>query len=85
MTKCETYVVSRLSEIHKMVKDAEQEIPGKYWIKTDEKTQMEFDTFSRDIRLALKSENTFDSKALRILWKIRCSEDPGRAECGTPE
>tara|TARA_R110001592_G_scaffold71444_3_gene218454 strand:+ start:9385 stop:10383 length:999 start_codon:yes stop_codon:yes gene_type:complete len=79
------YVVSRLNEIHKMVQDAEQEIPAKYWIKTNKKTQMEFDTFSREIRLALKTENTFDSKALRILWKIRCTEDPSRAECLTPE
>ena len=83
--KMRNYVVSRLNEIHKMVQDAEQEIPAKYWIKTDAQVQQEFDTFSRDIRLALKTDNTFDTKALRLLWKIRCSEDPARAECLTPE
>ena len=83
--KMRSYVVSRLSEIHKMVQDAEQEIPAKYWIKTDEKNQAEFEKFSRDIRLALKSDDTFDPKALKLLWKIRCTQDPGRAECGAPE
>jgi len=39
-----SYVVSRLKEIHKMVEDAEQEIPAKYWIKTDEKAQAECGT-----------------------------------------
>lgn len=83
--KMREYVVSRLKYIHKIVKDAEDEIPAKYWIKTDEKTQDELDRFSRDIRLALKEENTFDAKALRLLWKIRCAEDPSRGECGSPE
>lgn len=83
--KMRNYVVSRLSEIHKMVEDAEREIPAKYWVKTDDKSKAEFDTFSRDIRLALKSDNKADPKALKLLWKIRCTEFPERAECGTPE
>lgn len=83
--KMREYVVSRLDYIHKIVVEAEAEIPQKYWIKTDDKTQAELDKFSREIRLALKDEDTFDPKALRLLWKIRCSQDAGRAECSTPE
>jgi len=79
------YVLSRLDFIHKIVVEAEQEIPTKYWIKTDQETQDELDRFSREIRLALRDEDTFDSKALRLLWKIRCSQDAGRAECSKPE
>ncbi|KZZ19339.1 hypothetical protein A3752_02080 [Oleiphilus sp. HI0081] len=83
--KMRKYMVSRLTQIHKMVKDAEDEIPAKYWIKTSDASKSEFDTFSRDIRLALKEDSTFNPKALRLLWKIRCAEDPSRAECSTPE
>ena len=79
------YVLSRLDYIHKIVVEAENEIPKKYWIKTDPQTQHELDRFSREIRLALRDENTFDAKALRLLWKIRCSQDAGRAECTEPE
>lgn len=83
--KMRSYMVSRLAEIHKMVNDAENEIPAKYWIKTSDQVRSELDKFSQKIRLTLKEKQIFDPKALRLLWKIRCSEDPSRAECGTPE
>jgi len=83
--KMRSYVVNRLKDINKLVEDAEKEIPGKYWIKTTPETQAEFVKLSRDVRLALKAENKMDPKALKLLWKIRCSENPGDSECATPE
>ena len=83
--KMREYILSRLPDIHKMVKDAEAEIPAKYWIKTDENTKKELDKFRREIRLALKEEGVHDPKALKLLWKIRCGVDATRAECATPE
>lgn len=79
------YVVNRLKDIDKLVKDAEKEIPAKYWVKTSPETQAEFVKLSRDVRLALKAENKMDPKALKLLWKIRCSENPGASECAAPE
>ncbi len=79
------YVVGRLKAIDKLVKDAEEEIPGKYWIKTTPETEAEFVKLSREVRLALKAEGDMDPKALKLLWKIRCSEDPSASECATPE
>lgn len=79
------YVLGRLKDINKLVSDAEEEIPAKYWIKTDEATQQEFVKLSRDVRIALKEEGTMDAKALKLLWKIRCSEDQSNSECVTPE
>lgn len=79
------YVLGRLKDINKLVSDAEDEIPAKYWIKTDEATQQEFVKLSRDVRIALKEEGTMDAKALKLLWKIRCSEDQSNSECVTPE
>jgi len=80
-----SYVVNRLKDINKLVDDAEKEIPGKYWIKTSPATQKEFVKLSRDVRLALKAEGKMDPKALKLLWKIRCAENPGDSECATPE
>lgn len=79
------YILGRIPDINKMVDDAEAEIPAKYWIKTDEKTKTELNKFKRQIRLALKAEGVHDSKALKMLWKIRCQNDPSNAECGSPE
>jgi len=83
--KMREYVLSRLKDINKMVSDAEAEIPAKYWIKTSDETKKELKKFSREIRLALKTEGKLDPKALKLLWKIRCSEDPSASECATPE
>jgi hypothetical protein len=83
--KMRKYVVNRLKDINKLVADAEKEIPAKYWIKTSEETKKELVKFSRDIRLALKAEGKMDPKALKLLWKIRCSENAAASECATPE
>jgi len=79
------YILSRLGDIHKLAKDSKAEIPAKYWIKTTNKTKIALDKFKYDIRLALKDEGIHDAKALKLLWKIRCSEYPTRSECASPE
>lgn len=83
--KMREYFLQRLPDIHKLVKTAEAEIPAKYWIKTDEATKQDLERFKREIRMALKAEGVHDPKALSMLWKIRCSVNPGRSECATPE
>ncbi len=83
--KMREYILTRIPDINKMVKDAEEEIPSKYWIKTDAKTKDEITKFKREIRMALKAEGVHDAKALKMLWKIRCSANPENAECSTPE
>ncbi|KZY60257.1 hypothetical protein A3742_16785 [Oleiphilus sp. HI0071] len=83
--KMREYVLSRLKDIDKLVADAEAEIPAKYWIKTEEQTRSELIKLSRDVRLALKEEEIMDARALKLLWKIRCSENPSAGECTNPE
>ncbi|MFT5716167.1 MAG: hypothetical protein ACI9T7_000340 [Oleiphilaceae bacterium] len=75
------YILSRLGDIHKLASDSKAEIPSHYWIKTSKKTKVALEKFKLDIRLALKDEGIHEPKALKLLWKIRCSEDPTRSEC----
>ena len=75
------YILSRLSDIHKLASDSKAEIPSHYWIKTSVKTKAALDKFKFSIRLALRDEGIHEPKALKLLWKIRCSEDPTRSEC----
>ncbi len=79
------YILSRLADIHQLASDAHAEIPFHYWIKTSAETKVVLDQFKREIRLAMKSEGVHHPKALKLLWKIRCSEDPTRSECSSPE
>lgn len=75
------YMLTRLKEMNKMVKDAEEEIPEKYWIKTNQFVKDNIDHFSKQVRMSLQDNDVNNSAALKLFWKIRCRLDPSRGEC----
>jgi len=75
------YVKTRLKAINKLVKDAEDEIPERYWIKTDQFVKDDIDHFSKRVRMALMEDGVNHPKALHLFWKIRCRLDRSRGEC----
>lgn len=79
------YILTRLNAIDKLVRDAEQEIPSKYWIEISQFTKDDIDHFSKRVRLALKEDKVNHPTALKLLWKIRCRLDRSRGECARPE
>lgn len=79
------YILTRLKAIDKLVKDAEEEIPSKYWIEIDQFTKDDIDHFSKRVRVALKDDGVNHPTALKLLWKIRCRLDRSRGECARPE
>jgi len=83
--KMRSYILTRMKDIHKLVDDAEAEIPAKYWITASKETKTELEGFTKQIRVALKEDGVNHPKALKLLWKIRCAEDPARSECNAPE
>ncbi|MFV1872312.1 MAG: putative solute-binding protein [Oleiphilus sp.] len=83
--KMRNYILTRLKAIDKMVKDAESEIPQKYWIEISQFTKDEIDHFSKRVRMSLKEDKVNHPTALKLLWKIRCRLDNSRGECARPE
>ena len=83
--KMRNYILTRLKAISKMVKDAEAEIPQKYWIEISQFTKDEIDHFSKRVRMSLKEDKVNHPTALKLLWKIRCRLDNSRGECARPE
>ena len=79
------HALSRFNELENTVKQAHSEIPQKYWVSLDPNTESEYEAMSKKIRLALRDEKAYDSKAISILWKIRCKFNPSATECATPE
>lgn len=78
------YMYNRLPTMLKMIKQAEASIPRKYWIETPQEVKDELEDFYKNIRLTLKVNKQFDSRALTLLWKIRCQTSPEREECVAP-
>ena len=83
--KMRNYMLTRLNAIDKMVKDAEAEIPEKYWIEISQFTKDDIDHFSKRVRMSLKEDKLNHPTALKLLWKIRCRLDNSRGECARPE
>lgn len=83
--KMREYFLSRIADINRLVKTAEDEIPTKYWIKTSPESVKDLNELKRKIRFTLKDKNVLNGTALTMLWKIRCSVNPENAECVTPE
>lgn len=83
--KMRRYIVNKLNTITTMIDNAENQIPKKYWIKTSQETKDELEGFYKNIRLTLKVNEKFDSRALSLLWRIRCLTSPDREECVMPK
>jgi len=79
------HALSRFNELENTVKIAHSEIPQKYWVKLTPEQKIEFENLSKKIRLSLRDEGAYDSKAITILWKIRCKFNPSATECATKE
>lgn len=75
------YMLTRLKEMNKMVIDAEEEIPEKYWIQTNQFVKDDIDHFSKRVRMSLQDSDVNNATALKLFWKIRCRLDPSRGEC----
>jgi hypothetical protein len=79
--KMRGYMLNRMNEMNKMVKDAEEEIPSHYWIDVNQFVKDNIDHFSTRVRMQLAEDNVNSEVALKLFWKIRCRMDPSRAEC----
>lgn len=79
--KMRSYMLNRMTEMNKMVSDAEEEIPQRYWIDVNQYTKDEIDHFSKRVRKELAGEGINSDVALKLFWKIRCRMDASRGEC----
>lgn len=83
--KMRRYLYNKLERAIHLIENAEASIPRKYWIETPQETKDELEEFYKNIRLTLKVNKKFDSRALSLLWKIRCQTSPEREECIKPQ
>lgn len=80
-----SHALTRFDELEGTVAQAESEIPTKYWVELDETNKKEYEEMVKRVRLSLRDEKAYDSKAITLLWKIRCKYDPALTECASPE
>lgn len=56
-------------------------IDKKYWITMAQADQDKYNLMLRNVRIALREEGVYDANMLRLMRKLRCTENPAAAEC----
>lgn len=64
-----------------LVEITEKAIPEKYWIPINSDLKNTWNETFRLNRIALREQGIYNGKALSLFRKVRCSVDPGLAEC----
>lgn len=79
--KSRQYFVDNFDRSLKILRDAEKNIPQKWWIPLPDNQRDTFNAETRKVRLAFKEQNVYDGRMLTLLRKIRCKMEPTLAEC----
>lgn len=64
-----------------LLKDAELEIPKKYWIELSKEDQDRYFNMLREARLGLAKQGIYDPVMLSVMKQVRCKHVPKAAEC----
>lgn len=80
--KSRAWLAKRFDKALKLIEKAEEEIPAKYWIPVPEADLPAFEELFLSVRLNLRDEHkAYDANLLGVMRKLRCGQDPDRAEC----
>lgn len=74
-------ISKQLSPAFEFVDKIEQEIPDKYWMEIREADKPGYTRIMREARIQMTKEGYYDPAMMKILKKIRCSQNPSNYEC----
>lgn len=57
------------------------DIDEKYWIDLSPENAIRYNEMLRNVRISLRDEGVYDGRMLRLLRRLRCTENPSAAEC----
>ena len=65
----------------RVIRNAEQEVDKKWWIRITDEDRLRYDEMMRDARIELTQQGVYSQDMMTLLRNIRCRMDAGRAEC----
>lgn len=83
--KSREYFIKNFDQSLEFIRTAEDNIPKNLWIPLREDKRAEYNAQTRQLRLAFRDSDIYDTKMLTLLRKIRCKIDGARAECTSPD
>jgi hypothetical protein len=76
-----TWFKMQSEKMFKKIELAEKNVPESVWIPIKERNAEGYDRIIRELRARMIKEGIYNKKALMLLKKIRCQQDPMRFEC----
>ena len=67
-----------------VIENANNEVDKKWWIRIPEADKLRYDEMMREARIALTNDGVYSKDMMSLLRKVRCKEEPSRAECVNP-
>jgi hypothetical protein len=64
-----------------LLKDAEMEIPKKYWIELSKEDKDRYYKMLREARIRMTKEGIYDPVMMSVMKRVRCKHQPADAEC----
>jgi hypothetical protein len=74
-------ISKQLDPAFKFVEKMENEIPEKYWMDIHESDKPGYLKIMREARIQMTKQGYYDKDMMRILKKVRCSQQPSNFEC----
>jgi len=79
--KSRSFVLTQLDRADAVIKQAEEGIPGKYWLDLTDADKAKYTVMMREARIQLTRDGIYDPKMMGLLKKVRCKIEPAAAEC----
>lgn len=79
--KSRQYILSQLDVADRTIKQAEADIPAKFWLDLTPADKEKYTIMMREARVQLTKEGFYDPKMMAMLKKVRCKIEPTAAEC----
>ncbi|PNE04414.1 hypothetical protein A15D_00193 [Alcanivorax sp. MD8A] len=79
-----TYMLGQFDRAMRVIENANSEVNKKWWIRIPEADKLRYDEMMREARIALTKDGVYNKDMMTLLRKVRCKEEPSRAECVNP-
>lgn len=79
--KSRQYILAQFDQAERAVRQAEDDIPARYWLDLAPEDQAKYREMMREARIQLAREGFYDPRMMNLLKRVRCKMDATAAEC----
>jgi hypothetical protein len=79
--KSRGYWAGQFDRAMALIGNADASIPGGAWFEFSADQTRQYNTMLQESRLAILGQGVYDKRGLAVIKKVRCSVNPGEAEC----